>query len=168
MKKIIAIFIVLVVIAAGAFAGAFVSMWDLKSAWESRDAGKISELIDYPVLRGNLKQQINDRMAKSLGKDSATNKVGYITAGLASSMTDSLIDMYVAPETIGKLIFAEGEISKLFGVQKTADDTDNTNNSGYSFEGFNRLAVNTGKGNLRIILTRDFFRWKITDVVFAD
>lgn len=96
-RKMIDVFCVLVIVAIGAywFTSPYFAVRNLKAAIVDADEQALGEMIDFPVLRENLKDQLKsgmDRWAFEEGKPEAV-------AGMALTwpIVDRLIDVYVTP-----------------------------------------------------------------------
>ncbi|MCY3713850.1 MAG: DUF2939 domain-containing protein [Gemmatimonadetes bacterium] len=96
-RKMIDVLCVLVIIAIGAywFTSPYFAVRNLKAAIVDADEQALGEMIDFPVLRENLKDQLKsgmDRWAVEYGRPEAV-------AGMALTgpIVDRLIDVYVTP-----------------------------------------------------------------------
>ncbi len=96
-RKMIDVLCVLVIVAIGAywFTSPYFAVRNLKAAIVDADEHALGEMIDFPVLRQNLKDQLKsgiDRWAFEEGKPEAV-------AGMALTwpIVDRMVDVYVTP-----------------------------------------------------------------------
>lgn len=96
-RKTIDVLCLLVIIAIGAywFASPIFAVRELKAAIVDADEQALGEMIDFPVLRENLKEQLESEMDSWVLEQ---GKPEYV-AGMALSwpIVDRLIDVYVTP-----------------------------------------------------------------------
>jgi DUF2939 family protein len=98
----------LIVVAAIAFLllyaiSPYYSLWRFKQALDSHDMVALSSRVDFPAVRGSLKQQIRDHFLGVLANKKA-NRLAQILISSEPSPLDQLIDAYVTPEGVAALI----------------------------------------------------------------
>jgi hypothetical protein len=81
----------------------YYSLWRLKEALRSHDMVALSSRVDFPAVRGSLKQQIRDHFFGVLANKKA-NPLARILTSSEPSPLDQLIDAYVTPEGVAALI----------------------------------------------------------------
>ena len=118
MKKIISIGIIILAIIVGyIFATPYLTVYQMKAAAENNDGEALSERIDFSSLRQNLKDQVNAQMAEEMAEEMDDNPFAGLAATFGSMLIDKMVDVYVTPAGIIKLM--KGEIP----------DTDDTGGS---------------------------------------
>jgi hypothetical protein len=81
----------------------YYSLWRLEEALRSHDMVALSSRVDFPAVRGSLKQQIRDHFLGVLANKKA-NPLAQILTSSEPSPLDQLIDAYVTPEGVAALI----------------------------------------------------------------
>lgn len=177
MKKVIWIFVgILLIISAYAVAGPFLTLNAIKSGIQEKDLEKLSENIDFPLLRQNLKEQINAEMMASLAAESGNDPYGALTAGLASQMVDGMVDSFVTPAGLERLVTGEGQPGQAQPASTASAAPTNSNwnsdafsNARYSFDSTRKFSIflpeEGGEDELRILLTRSGLKWRLTNIV---
>ena len=89
-----------------AAAGPFMTMREIRTGLQSQDQEKLSENIDFPTLRQNLKDQLNAAMVKHV--TSAPELKGNPFAGLAVALVpmfvDRMVDTIITPAGLANLM----------------------------------------------------------------
>lgn len=82
-----------------AWATPYYSIWSMKTAAQNRDAEKFCSFIDLPLLRENLKAELNAKMLYEMGKDQKLkdNPFAGLAAIAAPAMINNMIDGYLTP-----------------------------------------------------------------------
>ena len=81
----------------------YYSLWRFKEALRSHDMVALAPRVDFPAVRGSLKQQIRDHFLGVLANKKA-NRLAQILTSSEPSPLDQLIDAYVTPEGLAALI----------------------------------------------------------------
>ena len=76
---------------AYAAAGPFITLYQIKAALQAKDAARLSRYIDFPVLRTNLKEQINTLILNKLPAGVEDNPFGAMGLALAATLVDGLV-----------------------------------------------------------------------------
>ena len=97
--------IVVIVIAALGFiyASPYIAMNNLKRAADARDVQTVNSYVDFPALRGSLKQQVADMLTRRLEAD-AGNKLATIGAVIGVTLIGPLVDAYATPDGVAALL----------------------------------------------------------------
>ncbi len=100
-------------------AGPFITLYQIRSALDARDAGKLSQYVGFPVLRENLKAQINALIVTKVRASVADNPFSVFGLALAGTLVDSLVE---GAETID-VSFQDGFTvrAKIVGLDKDSD-----------------------------------------------
>lgn len=174
MKKAVRIISAsIIVIIAFIAATPFFTVSHIKTSIVEKDSDKLSENVDFPVFRQNLKKQFNTAMMKNVGAELSNNPFAAIAAGFATNMVDGVVDSFVTPSGLATLM--EGKKPSLSGSRRNnPSNTDQANrddlfkNARYSYDSFSRFSiyVPTDTGDeIRFILQRDGLSWKMVDMI---
>src|SRR4051794_4658195 len=98
MKKIVGVLILLAV-AAGSwwYASPIWTLHQMREAARSNDAKKLSEYVDYPALREDLKGEFRRSMMSEMAKQQ-NEDLAMLGSAFALALIDPLIDAMVSPE----------------------------------------------------------------------
>jgi hypothetical protein len=173
MKKIGGSAVLFVIIIAGyVTAGPFITIYQIKSGVEDRDSEKLSEHIDFPTLRTNLKQQLNvlvAREAESGVKDN--NPFAALAMGFASKLGESMVDSLVTPSGLANLMEGKKPLRSEGSEQSPGSGTPKLEpfkDARYTYDSTSKFSLwikdGTG-GEIRFVLTRDGLAWKLSNIV---
>ena len=95
---------VLVVAVVYVAAGPFITLHGMKSAIKARDPEKLSEYIDFPVLRTNLKEQVNAVVIKEATAKMSDSPFGLLGMGLAAKLAEGIVESAVTPSGLANLM----------------------------------------------------------------
>ena len=174
MKRIAGIVVLTaIVIAAYTAAGPFITLYQIKGGIEDRDSAKLSEHIDFPALRVNLKEQINALVMKEAVLKMKDSPFAGLLKGLASKLADSMVDSFVTPSGLANLM--EGKkpqqgrgAEEPAGSGAPAQKLDLLRNARFTYDSASRFSswVKTDNGEeIRFVLTRDGLSWKLSNIV---
>lgn len=164
MKKKVALVVLLLLIASGYFvASPFIAAEQLKSAIAKQDQQRLSECVDFPTVRQNLREQLNIALAKQAEKE----QFGPFVVGL---FLDKIVDAYVSPAGIADLACGRGIHGGANTERKNDEvsDRDLFPNAQYSFESSRKFSIRTlyeNGGEVRFVLTRNDLTWRLTNIV---
>ena len=99
-KTIVVLLVLLLVFGAGAI-WPFTALYDIATKAEAGDASAVSERIDFAALRRSLTRQIIDTYIRLSGIKVAP---GGITAAVAGSVADPLVEKLISPEALIDLL----------------------------------------------------------------
>ena len=102
-RKLIDVFCVLIIITIGVywFTSPYFAVRNLKAAIVDADEPALGEMIDFPILRENLKDQLKSEMDRwALESDRPEAVAGMALTG---PIVDRLIDVYVTPAGLVQL-----------------------------------------------------------------
>jgi hypothetical protein len=154
-------------------AGPFLTVQQLKIGIERQDSEKLSENIDFPALRSNLKEQISAMMVKKVGTELKDNPFGALGMMFASKMAESMVDSIITPSGIANLTAGgtpkpaqEGQ--QLQQQSESAPVRDPFRNARYTFDSQSKFSVWVKRGDaneLRFVLTRAGLSWRLSNIV---
>jgi len=136
----------------------------LKDSTRSGDIETVKELIDTPVLKENIKSQLQVEIMKKMD-DLKDNPFAPLALVVAQKTIDAMVDVYISPEYWVGMWKNTNQNSKEF---KEADK--NTDIS-YGYKSFSKFIVtvkdkNNENRKTDIVLTRySLFSWKVTNVI---
>jgi len=172
MKKIAWILIFLLIVIAGYVAsGPFLTAYSIRTALVEQDTEKLSEKIDFPALRQNVKDQFHAAMMKKASTKLIDKPFAAIATGFAAKMADGVVDTVVTPSGLSNLM----EKKKTSKSSHESGDGSNSSkkedllkNSRYSYDSLSRFSVwvpNDKGEELRFVLKREGLSWKLVNVV---
>jgi hypothetical protein len=145
--------------------GPFLTLQGIKSSIESRDMETMSDNVDFPVLRQNLKDQLNAQLSSTLTEDS-DGWGAKLASGFATFFTDKLVDNFVTPAGLSTLLSGETVNS---GEKPELSNMDNMfKNMTFVLKSHNRFhALVEGDNNETVTLSlkREGLTWKLTNII---
>jgi hypothetical protein len=174
MKKWLAVIVAVLALAASWIAaGPFFTIHAIRNAVKEQDAARLSEYVDFPALRANLKLQIDNYVVRRAGPDMQANLLGAIALRLASGATDGIVDAMTTPVGLAAVMEGRNFWHRL-GGQRSTDDTyatapprDPLEGARYRFESPSRFTATVSNADgepVVFVLTRSGFTWKVSDV----
>ena len=144
----------------------------IKSSIKEKDSDRLSNYIEFDLLKKNLKEQFNTEMLKITSADPNKNPLGMMMAGFAAQVVDGLLDVYLTPSSIALLL--EGEKPdqyRAFHHQESAkkEAVEPLKEYSVKFVSHDRFYVYTKGRNdqeIKIILQRFGLEWKMTNIIF--
>ncbi|MEN8213353.1 MAG: DUF2939 domain-containing protein [Pseudomonadota bacterium] len=174
MKKAIWIIsaIIIAFIGYGA-ASPFITISNIKTAVVEQDPQKLSDNIDFQILRQNVKNQVNSAMLKYSPAELQGNPFAVIAAGFATNIVEGAIDSFVTPSGLAMLMEGRRPPMRGSGAGNTSNRDhvkrdDLFKNARYSYDSFSRFSIwvpTDTRGGVRFILQRDGLSWKLVDMV---
>ncbi len=169
MKKVVwPIVIILVLVVGYVAAGPYLTVSAIKSGIVEQDSEKLSENIEFPTLRQNLKEQLNAAMMKNAATELKDNPFAALAAGLATKMVDGIVDSFVTPSGLAAIM--EGKKpSKNDGTEITTPPKkdDLFKNARFSYDSISQFSIwvpNDKGEEARFVLRRDGFSWKLVNL----
>ena len=84
-------------------ASPYYALWRFGEALRARDMDALSARIDFPTVRGSLKQQIREKFL-NIGATKKHRRLAEFLMSAEPSLLDQLVDAYVTPEGLADLI----------------------------------------------------------------
>jgi Protein of unknown function (DUF2939) len=141
----------------------------MKSAVEAKDSSKLSDYIDFPAVKENLKVSLNAKFATKFTKEKDAKPYGAFGTLLAAKLITPMIDALVTPESLAMMMKGEKSQSTKGIDQKKPSDSDADITMFY--ENFDRFVVSVkNKGaneeTLGMVFNRDgMFSWKLSSLL---
>lgn len=145
----------------------YLTVYQMKSAAEKRDGAALSEFIEFPSVRQSLKDQLNAHLADEMAADPemADNPFSAIGSALAGTLAEKMVDAYVTPAGITRLMAGSSLSSKgdssSYGTNPLAD-------ASMGYQSLDKFAVTVKDDdgeNIDFILRRRGIGWKLTDII---
>ncbi|CDG82685.1 DUF2939 domain-containing protein [Janthinobacterium agaricidamnosum] len=97
--------IIAVALAGFTYVSPYVTMYRISSAAKAHDAAALSQHVDFPVLRKNLKAQLIEVMGTEMRASGLDNNpFAHLSQELAAKLLNPMIDAMVSPAGIAALI----------------------------------------------------------------
>ncbi|GAB3752268.1 DUF2939 domain-containing protein [Lysobacter olei] len=175
MKKLLAVGLVLLVLLVGVWAsGPFLAVHNIRKAIQAQDTAALSQHIDFPALRANIKLQLDDQLVRRAGADVQSSLLGAMALGMAGSLTDGMVDMLATPAGLGALIEGRGLLKRVTSADIDPNEkalntapSDPLEGAKYRFQSPSRFTITLhpqSEEPLVVGMTRDGMRWRVTDI----
>ena len=152
--------------------GPFFTLYSIKQSVDEKDSIKLSNNINFPTLRLNIKDQLSNELSKKVKLESGIFNI--LAEGFASKLVDETVDVLLTPENLFRLINGEEPSSILRGEKVSF----NENNSyeilesiNYKFESHKKFSVfvqGKNKKVIQLILRRSGFQWQLSNITIPD
>ncbi|SIQ87400.1 DUF2939 domain-containing protein [Solilutibacter tolerans] len=115
-RGLLVMMVIAVLAAAGWIAaGPYMAIHGIRQAIEEKNIQQLERHVDYPMLRSNVKAQIEDRMAREIGRRLGDQAVGGMASGVAGMLSDSAVDAMVSPAGIAVLLQGHALVQRASG-----------------------------------------------------
>lgn len=175
MKKIVWIVISLLILIAGyVVAGPFLTAYSIRTALVEQDSEKLSEKIDFPELRQNVKDQFRAIMMEKASAELKDNPFAAVATGFAAKMADGIVDTVVTPSGLSNLMEKKKTSKSSLPSHESEDNStsskkkDLLKNARYSYDSFSKFSVwvpNDKGDELRFVLKREGLSWKLVNII---
>lgn len=166
--------VVLALLLAYAAAGPFLTVHAIREAVQAQDAAALSRQVDFPALRGSLKAQLADRLAREAGADAQDNPFAAFGLRLANGAIGGLVEAMVTPAGLGAVMEGRKVWDRASGVPPPPGDAATgagahapLQDPQYRCESLSRVTatVRDAEGRpLVFVLTRHGLRWTLSDL----
>lgn len=168
-RRYIIVGLALLILAGYFFATPYLTIASIKSSLSERNAEALSENIDFPVLRQNLKDQLNFVVMNAGMNELDDNPFSGLVTMMASNMVDGMVDAFISPTGLASIM--QGEEPSL-GTDNTQTGSptkeDLLKDAEFSYDSLNQFSVtieNEEEDQIKLILQRDWFSWKLINIV---
>jgi hypothetical protein len=142
----------------------------LGEALASGDPVALERRVDFPLLRQNLKQQLNAAMLDRSGGRAVETPFGAVVAGIASLFVDGMVEAFVTPSGLATL--ASGRLPARTGGEAGGDEPrarrDPFAGARTSRDALDRFSIwvpdDEGR-EIRFVLSLSGLSWRLTHVV---
>jgi hypothetical protein len=151
-------------------AAPYITVYQMKVAAEKQDGESLSEHIEFPTLRQDLKDQLNVMFASKLANDKEmkNNPFAGLATLLVGTFVDKAVDSYVSPAGVTKLMMGEK-----IEVKPDSNDASNLSkeepfkDAHMGYESLHKFVISTemqpGK-KVKFVLRRRGIDWKLTEI----
>lgn len=177
MKKWLVLTAVLLLVLLGfVVAGPYLAIRGIDSAVQERRYSDLERYVDFPVLRGNVKAQIEDRLARAYGQQTRNSLFGSAAMTVAQQAGDNAVDMMVSPTGIAILLNGDTLVRQVADAAATGDvpgsvpvasRTEPLRAARTRFESlarFTATASNRKGEQMVFVFSRKGLVWKLTDI----
>jgi Protein of unknown function (DUF2939) len=175
MRRKAALFVITLIIAFGTwfYLTPYIAVYGMKSAAEARDAARLSGYVNFPALRSSLKATFHAKLVSNARKNRNNGFFGALGSALAVAFVNPviealyinpMIDSYVRPESLARMMKGEKPQSAKGKAQSTPAEPDYS----MAYESFDRFVVNVKKkGSTKkpvgLVFRREgLFSWKLS------
>jgi hypothetical protein len=155
-------------------AGPLLTINAIRGAIERNDTAELARHVDFPILRTNLRAQVDDYLVRKAGADAQANPFGAIALRIAGAAAGGVVDVLATPAGIGFVLEGRGTWHRISGGGISPSDTyahvppdDLLADAEYRFESPSRFTAtvrNRDGAPVVFVLTREGVRWRVTDV----
>lgn len=170
MKKLAWIFgSVFILIIGYIAAGPYLTIYFIKSAVTEKNPEKLAEYIDFPLLRQNLKDQLNAKVLTSAATELESSPLATLAAGLATKIVDGVVDTLITPNSLAKVMEGKNP-TKASQTESTSQSEKKElfKDAKLSYDSINRFSIlvpyDQGQ-EARFILVRNGLHWKLTNLI---
>lgn len=175
MKKWIALTLLVLALLLGyVAAGPFITINAIRGAIQSQDSSTLAAHVDFPVLRNNLKAQVDDYLVRRAGPDLQSDLFGALAVRLASGVAGGAVDAMATPAGIGALLQGRSVWNRISGGGVRRNDSyanapprDPLQGAEYRYETpsrFTATVLDEDGEPVVLVLTRKGLSWKLTDI----
>lgn len=168
---VLALGILVAAAAAWLISAPHVAARGLGDALRAGDAVALERRVDFPLLRQNLKEQLNAAMLARSGGEAVEHPVGAVVMGIASMFVDGLVDAFVTPSGLATL--ASGHLPARPGEPSDprADPAPERNpfagarSTRDALDRFSIWVPDDEGREIRFVLSLSGLRWRLSNVV---
>ena len=159
MSKRLLFLVMLLVAAVGCweFASPWWTLWNLREAARARDSQRLSNYIDYPRLRSNVREQLV-AFADASG---ASPLETFVRRAGASIIVDPAVDAIVSPEALRLVFLVRPERTAATPNRKCGMTRE-------SLERFRVRCAKLAKGRADLIFEREGLGWRMVGIDLSD
>ncbi len=142
--------------------GPYLTLHGLQSAARAGDAQAISKYVDFDRVRTNTKVRLRSSIERSV--PSGLSSLGMIGAAVAGTAMDPLVDSVISPQTIASWL-KDAPAPAAAGTSSAPSRELETETHFVSLSEFT-ASVKNGNTAVELVLSREYLRWRVTDVRF--
>lgn len=173
-KKYLAIPALFALALAWFIAAPWITVHQIRTAAQSRDAQALAEYVDFESVRASLKEQMNALVLHKMAGDGsqALNPLAALVAPLAGAVVDKMVDAYVTPSGMAQLMAGReprGAAPSAANPSPEAQDASRKPLAGaeMGYRGMSRFVITThaNHGDTQFVLGRRGLGWKLTEII---
>jgi hypothetical protein len=163
-------FVIAVGVLAYVVAGPFIVSSGIKNAIAEGDSERLSELIDFAVLRQNLKDQINAIMMQAADTQEKDDGMIGLLMAFSTVMVDQVVDTTVTPASLGLAMAGERPDTEPGGEPTKAPPKNELfKNARYIFDSTTKFSIwvpiEREDEEIRFVFTRAGLSWQLTNMI---
>lgn len=173
-KNILIAGLLLVVVGGYVAAGPYLTVSAIKDGIVEKDSEKLSDNIDFPALRQNMKDQLNAQVMQNATTELKDNPFAALAAGFASKMVDGIVDAFITPSGLAKIMEGKKPDVKKSNNDKNTEAKNDApkkedlfKNATYSYDSTSKFSIyvpNDKGEEARFLLKRQDFSWKLVSI----
>ena len=168
-KGILIVGLILVIVVGYVAAGPYLTVSAIKTGIVEQDSEKLSENIEFPTLRQNMKDQFNAAMMKNAATELKDNPFAALAAGLAAKIVDGIVDSFVTTSGLATLMEGKKPSQNGDATNEATPKKDNLfKGARFSYDSTSKCSIwlpNDRGEEVRFVLRRDGFGWKLVNIV---
>ncbi|QNP50558.1 DUF2939 domain-containing protein [Diaphorobacter aerolatus] len=163
------------------YASPYLAMRSIGKALDARDADALSQYVDYPVLRENIKGKLMSSIADRLPAQDSSNPLGGLGQAIGGMMVGAAVEAMVSPAGVMAMLHSGQLDPRLPPANKArrapearpddasgkdSRDQNNDRNFSVDYQGFSKVRVSRKSDPARaFIFRRDgLMGWKLINV----
>jgi len=166
-----------VLVLGGVILSPFYSVYQIRNSIAENDAKKLSHYVEFPQLRKNLKDQLNQTLESKFARKSVETESRFsdVTYKFAQRFSNQLVDAYVTPKGLGRFMGVEGGKAPRYPGDKGESQPSGNEkrfkllkNTRFSFASTRTFILSMPARNdktIKLVLSRDRFLWKLNNIV---
>lgn len=147
----------------------FITVIELSKGVQEKDSERLSELIDYPILRQNIKEQlyvkIINLVSAKIQKDQSIEAA--IATSLANQISDGLTDVFITPSGLAAVLEGKSPSNLLTENLSVFQRNNLFTKAKFKYESLNQFSIQAPSANgqiFKITLERNGLFWKIVNI----
>jgi hypothetical protein len=172
MKKSLLLVFVAVLMAAGIWSTPYIAVYQIRQAAEAGDSKSISEKVNFPILKENLKIKFMTSMNQHM-EDLKDNPFSGFAQMMMLPLVNSMVDAYISPS--GLALMLDGikpmkEKGSAAAKLKTSNPPKDDLAINYAYVSLNTFKITVSNKNspsdtFTFVLNRDgILRWQLVDI----
>ena len=149
--------------------GPYLVASEIKESVIEKDSEKLSKNIEFPLLRKNIKEQLNAVIMKQSASELEENIFIALALTLATTVTDKIVDSFITPSGLSQLMEGgkntDGNTQKIEVSKK--QDKELFKEVRYTYDSLDKFSVwssNYRGEEIRFILRRNGLVWKLVNI----
>lgn len=140
----------------------------LKNAVDKGDGEKVASYIDYPLVRSNLKQDLNTAIDRQHQQQSKNTFGAGLSADIAKRVLNGMIDFIITPDNTVSIIRGVDpqEVATNPDISRSGEQTD-IQDAVLAYRGLNRFDITVTNNEDQAVtlgMQRRFLTWKVTQI----
>lgn len=173
MKTLFALALLMLLAVAGYVgAGPFLTVRSISRAVERGDMRSLRQDVDFELVRGSIKAQLEDYLARRMGDPATDGRLKALGRQVTSTMTGGVVDALATPAGIGAILEGRSVIRRAMGYPPQPGGApegrfDPLRGARYQYESPSRFVATVQNADgvpVVFVFTRQGFRWRLTDV----